>query len=50
MDGLTNATTEICLEGGNGSRYITSIYWALMTISTVGYGDVTALTDAEKVI
>lgn len=31
------------------SRYIMSAYWALMTISTVGYGDITAHTDTEIV-
>ena len=40
---------EACYEADRTSRYITSVYWALMTISTVGYGDITALTDAEKI-
>ena len=30
------------------SRYITSLYWSVMTISTVGYGDVPPQTDAER--
>ena len=39
---------SICVEETAGSRYFTSMYWALMTISTVGYGDYTAQTNAEK--
>eukprot|EP01048_Picozoa_sp_COSAG05_P007517 COSAG05_NODE_532_length_8897_cov_18.622301_4_plen_296_part_00 len=31
------------------SRYLISTYWALMTIATVGYGDVTGHTDPELV-
>ena len=38
-----------CVESDSGSRYVTAVYWALMTISTVGYGDVTAQTDLEKI-
>ena len=30
------------------SRYITSLYWSVMTVSTVGYGDVPPQTDAER--
>lgn len=31
-----------------GSLYLTSIYWAFSTITTVGYGDVVPVTHAEK--
>ena len=31
------------------SRYVLSMYWALMTISTVGFGDITSKTQAEMV-
>ena len=30
------------------SRYITSLYWAFTTITTVGYGDITAKNNWEK--
>jgi uncharacterized membrane protein len=31
-------------------RYITALYWAISTMSTVGYGDVTAVSPVEKVM
>ena len=31
------------------TRYITSIYWALATMTTIGYGDVTPITNPEKI-
>lgn len=46
---VSGANGTLCMEGGKISRYITALYWAMMTISTVGYGDVTAKTDLEKV-
>lgn len=42
-------TGEACSMPSAVSRYMTAMYWALMTISTVGYGDYTANTDLEKV-
>ena len=37
-----------CTAPTQTTRYFTSVYWALMTISTVGYGDIVAETDIEK--
>ena len=31
-------------------RYITSIYWAISTLSTVGYGDISANTSVEMLL
>ena len=31
------------------TRYVTSIYWALTTMTTIGYGDVTPVTNPEKI-
>ena len=29
--------------------YLTSMYWAMSTMSTVGYGDISAETDMERI-
>ena len=34
----------MCLVTTIWTRYLTSVYWALMTVSTVGYGDIVART------
>lgn len=39
----------VCSMPSSLSRYMTAMYWALVTISTVGYGDYTAHTDLEKI-
>lgn len=44
-----HSTQDVCVQEATGSRYATSMYWALMTISTVGYGDYTAETNLEKI-
>ena len=31
------------------TRYIASLYWSTITTLTVGYGDITAVTDLERV-
>lgn len=37
------------LEGANASKlYVTSLYWTVTTLSTVGYGDIFASTIAER--
>jgi hypothetical protein len=33
-----------------GTQYLASIYWALQTLTTVGFGDINAVTVTEKVI
>ena len=41
---------DVCVEADQNSHYITSAYWSMMTISTVGYGDISVTTDTEKIV
>ena len=36
------------VDGPVSRQYLLSIYWALTTLTTVGYGDITPQTDAER--
>ena len=36
-------------DAGNFYRYTTSFYWAVMTLTTIGYGDVSAQNSTEQV-
>ena len=38
-EGADREEPVVCVAESAGSRYATSMYWALMTISTVGYGE-----------
>jgi hyperpolarization activated cyclic nucleotide-gated potassium channel 2 len=33
-----------------GTQYLSSVYWAITTLTTVGYGDISAHTDTERTI
>jgi len=37
-------------DEATGNLYITSVYWAITTLSTVGYGDISAFTPFEKLL
>ena len=36
------------MYASEATRYLTALYWAITTVSTVGYGDIVAWTDYER--
>jgi hypothetical protein len=48
MDGGVPVACQWDRVASYHTRYITALYWAVTTMSTVGYGDISASTDAEK--
>ncbi|CAG9311584.1 unnamed protein product [Blepharisma stoltei] len=38
------------LDSDISTLYITSIYWAIATVCSIGYGDITAVTDLEMIL
>ncbi|KDO27241.1 hypothetical protein SPRG_07490, partial [Saprolegnia parasitica CBS 223.65] len=54
LDAFGNLQDWTVAYGINGSspptQYIASLYWSVMTIGTIGYGDVSVVTSAERMI
>ena len=41
--------TKGLFEEDVGTRYLAALYWAFATMSTAGYGDVSAVNNTERV-
>lgn len=48
-DGYESWLDATSLEGANlPTRFLTSVYWSITTITTVGYGDISPVTPMEQ--
>jgi hyperpolarization activated cyclic nucleotide-gated potassium channel 1 len=53
IDGFTPDSWVVrrgILDSGVEDQYLNSVYWAFTTVTTVGYGDIAALTQIEMVV
>lgn len=48
-EGLVDENGEL-LEGLDSYAWVTSFYWAVTTMSTIGYGDISAVTQRERLV
>ena len=49
MNGIMVFARQGLADAENGERYMQAIYWAITTLTTVGYGDISPIGIAEKI-
>ena len=45
-----SAVEAVMADGSTGDKYLASLYFAMVTISTVGYGDISPQNPVERII
>lgn len=53
IDGFTPDTWVVrtgIIDESHFSQYLYSVYWAFQTLTTVGYGDISAVTTVEMIL
>lgn len=50
VDNINNSNEILCVEGREAfSQYISSLYWAITVLTTVGYGDIFSVSKIEMI-
>eukprot|EP00937_MAST-01D_sp_MAST-1D-sp2_P005892 g5892.t1 len=47
---VDGSAVELESDGSRGTQYTAALYWAMMTLTTIGYGDISLVTDGERIL